>query len=68
MSLQEKIMKVKDVRIKLMGEVLNGIKVVKLYAWETKFLQNIEKIRKEEVQLLKAQLNWQVENLGCTVI
>lgn len=30
-------MKSKDNRIKLMNEMLNGIKVLKLYAWELAF-------------------------------
>ncbi len=30
-------MKYKDDRIKLMSEILNGIKVLKLYAWEPSF-------------------------------
>ena len=30
-------MKDKDRRVKLMDEILNGIKVLKLYAWERSF-------------------------------
>lgn len=37
----------KDARVKLMNEILNGIRVIKLYAWETPFLEkvNIDFIR-----------------------
>jgi len=31
-------MKYKDERIKLMNEILNGIKVLKMYAWEMSFM------------------------------
>lgn len=31
-------MKFKDSRLKLMNEILNGIKVLKLYAWESSFV------------------------------
>jgi len=34
---QVKQMEYKDKRIKLMNEVLNGIKVLKMYAWEMSF-------------------------------
>ncbi|KAG9295694.1 hypothetical protein G9A89_001711 [Geosiphon pyriformis] len=37
----------KDQRIKLMNEVLNGIKVIKLYAWEAPFLKKINYIRND---------------------
>jgi len=37
MLLQVKQMKYKDERIKLMNEILNGIKVLKMYAWEMSF-------------------------------
>ena len=30
-------MELKDERIKLMNEILNGIKVLKMYAWELSF-------------------------------
>lgn len=46
-------MKFKDSRIKLMSEILNGIKVLKLYAWEPTFLEQVEGIRQSELQLLR---------------
>lgn len=46
-------MKKKDKRIKLMSEILNGIKVLKLYAWEESFAKIILGTRKEELNLLK---------------
>lgn len=46
-------MKLKDSRIKLMSEILNGIKVLKLYAWEPSFLKQVEGIRQGELQLLR---------------
>lgn len=51
--LQIKQMKYKDERVKLMNEVLNGIKVLKLYAWEPSFEQQILKIRNKEIVVLK---------------
>jgi len=42
-----------DRRIKLTNEVLSGIKVVKMFAWEVAFRDLIEKIRSEELQILK---------------
>ncbi|KAE9546166.1 hypothetical protein FO519_010622, partial [Halicephalobus sp. NKZ332] len=42
-------MELKDERIKICNEVLNGIKVVKLYAWEIPMMHLIEKIRKQEL-------------------
>lgn len=46
-------MKNKDKRIKLMSEILNGMKVLKLYAWENSFNQIISDIRKDELTLLR---------------
>ncbi|XP_028840817.1 multidrug resistance-associated protein 1 isoform X2 [Denticeps clupeoides] len=46
-------MKSKDNRIKLMNEVLNGIKVLKLYAWELAFRDKVSKIRESELRVLK---------------
>ncbi|XP_053413290.1 multidrug resistance-associated protein 1 isoform X3 [Nycticebus coucang] len=46
-------MKCKDNRIKLMNEMLNGIKVLKLYAWELAFKDKVLAIRQEELKVLK---------------
>ncbi|XP_008836595.1 canalicular multispecific organic anion transporter 2 isoform X1 [Nannospalax galili] len=52
-TFQVQQMKLKDSRIKLMSEILNGIKVLKLYAWEPSFLEQVEGIREGELQLLR---------------
>ncbi|KAA0725432.1 Canalicular multispecific organic anion transporter 2 ATP-binding cassette sub-family C member 3 [Triplophysa tibetana] len=46
-------MKHKDDRIKLMNEILNGIKVLKLYAWEVSFKEKILQIRQKELNVLR---------------
>ena len=43
----------KDRRIRLMNEVLNGIKVIKLYAWEDHFQKDVENIRKKELAIFR---------------
>lgn len=50
---QVKQMKYKDERVKLVNEVLSGIKVLKLYAWEEAFREKINEIRNKEVKNLK---------------
>lgn len=52
-TLQIRQMKNKDGRVKLMNEVLNGIKVLKLYAWEPSFEEQILRIRMKEIKVLK---------------
>ncbi|XP_012944861.1 canalicular multispecific organic anion transporter 2, partial [Aplysia californica] len=49
---QYQMMKVKDARLRLMGEVLNGIKVIKLYGWEPLFTQKILDVRNTELKVL----------------
>lgn len=46
-------MKNKDERVKLINELLSGIKVLKLYAWELAFKKKIDEIRDKEVKGLK---------------
>ncbi|KAG8445986.1 hypothetical protein GDO86_013747 [Hymenochirus boettgeri] len=52
-AFQVEQMKFKDSRIKLMNEILNGIKVLKLYAWEPSFAQKVLEIRNKELHVLK---------------
>nr|QST14986.1 ABCC1-2 protein [Diaphanosoma celebensis] len=52
-KLQVKQMKNKDKRVKMMNEILSGIKVLKLYAWEPSFQANVEAIRDKEIKVLK---------------
>ena len=50
---QRENMKLKDSRMKTMNEILDGMKVLKLYAWEPSFQTQVEKIRTTEVDNLK---------------
>lgn len=61
-TLHMKQMKNKDERVKLMNEILCGIKVLKLYAWEPSFQQQVLKIRAKEVNLLKQAAYLNVSN------
>src|SRR5690349_20786050 len=42
-----------DVRVRLMNEIINGIQIIKFYAWEQSFAKVIEKTRKKELQAVK---------------
>ncbi|XP_065055747.1 multidrug resistance-associated protein 1-like [Rhopilema esculentum] len=55
---QTMLMKQKDQRIKIMNDVLSGIKVVKLYAWEESFEAKIAKLRSSEMKLLRTFRLW----------
>lgn len=46
-------MKDTDFRVKLMNEVLNGIRVIKFYAWEAAFQEKIESIRRVEAKHIR---------------
>ena len=46
-------MKNKDRRNKMMDEILNGMKIIKLYAWESSFLRKVNAIRDQEIYALK---------------
>ncbi|NWS94623.1 MRP3 protein, partial [Mionectes macconnelli] len=52
-AFQVEQMRYKDSRIKLMNEILSGIKVLKLYAWEPSFSAKVLEIRKNELRVLK---------------
>lgn len=46
--LQSKIMAAKDNRMKATTEVLRSMKILKLQAWDTKYLERLEDLRREE--------------------
>jgi hypothetical protein len=46
-------MLLKDTRTKLLNEILNGIKVIKLYAWEGAFEKSVSQVRDKEVVTIK---------------
>ena len=46
-------MKLKDSRIKTMNEILDGMKVMKFYAWERSFQEKVTETRLQEVENLK---------------
>ncbi|GLJ18149.1 hypothetical protein SUGI_0320630 [Cryptomeria japonica] len=48
-----KIMEAKDKRLKATSEILRNMKILKLQAWETRFLLKLETLRKEECNWLK---------------
>uniref|UniRef100_A0A8C9YIB6 ABC-type glutathione-S-conjugate transporter n=1 Tax=Sander lucioperca TaxID=283035 RepID=A0A8C9YIB6_SANLU len=52
-KLQEVQMKFMDGRIKLMNEILSGVKILKFYAWEEAFLRRIGVLRDGELWALK---------------
>nr|CAD7441508.1 unnamed protein product [Timema bartmani] len=52
-KLQVRQMKYKDNRVKMMNEILCGIRVLKQYAWEPSFEQYIQKLRSKEIDVLK---------------
>ena len=51
-KLSVKKLQFQDSRIKMISELLNGIRVVKFYGWEISFQKIIEKIRNNEVLYL----------------
>jgi ABC-type multidrug transport system fused ATPase/permease subunit len=55
----EEIMRLRDHRVTLMGQILNAIRIVKYFAWEKSVQEEVSKIRKGEVksriQLVKAE-------------
>ncbi|NXR19167.1 MRP7 protein, partial [Cinclus mexicanus] len=54
MANNEKMLKHKDTRVKLMTEFLCGIRVVKFYAWEKHFSTRINACRAKELQKVRA--------------
>ncbi|ESO85415.1 hypothetical protein LOTGIDRAFT_183817 [Lottia gigantea] len=54
-DLSSKMMEQKDSRVKLMTEILSGIRVIKFYSWEKHFTSQVNSIRDQELKNLKCQ-------------
>mmetsp|Transcript_61042 Transcript_61042/g.125907 ORF Transcript_61042/g.125907 Transcript_61042/m.125907 type:complete len:1578 (-) Transcript_61042:105-4838(-) len=50
--LNKDVMKIKDERTNLMDEVLQGIRIIKYFAWEQNFEDKVREIRKREMSLI----------------
>ena len=50
---QTKQMEYKDHRMKIMNEILGGIRVIKLQGWEHSFINNVQEIRGSEEQEMR---------------
>ncbi|KAH8272109.1 hypothetical protein KR026_008581 [Drosophila bipectinata] len=54
-----------DLRVKLMNEIIQGIQVIKMYAWEKSFARVIAEVRLKEVKAIKGTAYIHA-GLGCT--
>jgi ABC-type multidrug transport system fused ATPase/permease subunit len=52
-NVEELMSEIKDERVKLMNEILQGIRVVKFFAWEDKIKEQILEVRNKEFKELK---------------
>ncbi|XP_027548439.1 multidrug resistance-associated protein 1-like isoform X3 [Neopelma chrysocephalum] len=52
--LKKSQMKYSDQQVKLLSEILHGIKILKLYAWEPAYQRKVLSIREREVDVLKS--------------
>ena len=64
-KLRLRVVPLTDKRIGLMNELINSIRLIKMYAWETPFSEMIQDIRKKEMK--EMQLAAFVSSLSATV-
>ncbi|XP_042072600.1 ATP-binding cassette sub-family C member 12-like isoform X3 [Haplochromis burtoni] len=62
-----KAMVIKDKRVHTMTEILNSIKLIKMYAWEESFEMKIAELRKLEKKLVQKILEIQIINGSLTM-
>lgn len=53
LNLQQRMLRHTDVRIKLTAQLLAGIRVLKMYAWETALAAEVHKTRDAELAELR---------------
>jgi hypothetical protein len=49
-------MKAKDVRMGVVGEIFQGIRIIKLFAWEREFMGRISEARRLEMLSLRSYM------------
>lgn len=64
-SYKEKTVERTDWRVKLMNEIIQGIQVIKMYAWEKSFARVIGLVRRKEVNAIKGS-SYVYASLNCT--
>ncbi|KAF1324581.1 Abc transporter c family member 2, partial [Globisporangium splendens] len=61
-QVQRQLLRVVDERVKVTSEALQGIRVMKFYAWEDSLARRVEKIRDKEVTLFRTFHTLQIMN------
>lgn len=56
-KIREENLKATDYRVKLTNEILQGIRAIKSYNWETPFRERLDRVRAEELQWIKSAAN-----------
>eukprot|EP00542_Grammatophora_oceanica_P015908 CAMPEP_0194036992 /NCGR_PEP_ID=MMETSP0009_2-20130614/9365_1 /TAXON_ID=210454 /ORGANISM="Grammatophora oceanica, Strain CCMP 410" /LENGTH=1435 /DNA_ID=CAMNT_0038678979 /DNA_START=134 /DNA_END=4441 /DNA_ORIENTATION=+ len=51
-KMRRKVLKYSDLRVKMMNEILSGIRIIKFYAWERPFGKEVGKLRQKELDAL----------------
>ncbi|KAK7496233.1 hypothetical protein BaRGS_00012643, partial [Batillaria attramentaria] len=58
-DLHKQSMEQKDKRLKNLTEVINGIKVLKMYAWEPSFFDKVNDVRNKELDVMWRRAFWE---------
>ncbi|KAJ1933116.1 Transporter of the ATP-binding cassette (ABC), partial [Linderina pennispora] len=53
--IQNQLMKVSDRRMSLMNEILQGVRIIKFFAWERQFESEIASVRANELRVLRSR-------------
>jgi ATP-binding cassette, subfamily C (CFTR/MRP), member 1 len=51
-KMRRKVLKFSDLRVKMMNEILTGIRIIKFYAWEKPFKKEVKQLRDQELKYL----------------
>lgn len=51
-KMRRKVLKYSDLRVKMMNEILSGIRIIKFYAWEKPFKKEVGMLREKELKAL----------------